>query len=175
MKLSKILGAIDGGINTTIKLLSLLACGVLAIMLLVVFINVIGRFLFNKPFTGTVELVELIMVIIGFFAMAYTAMKRGHVIVDIMVCRLSRRTQAIMSRIVLFLSFGIFATVTYQGTMIALYYARHMEQASTVLKVPFAPAWFVMVLGCLLLCLKLLMGALLAPSPDEEPKGSIIK
>ena len=173
MKPSKVLSSIAGGIDTTIRSLSAVACIVIGIMALLVVSNVLGRFLFNQPLLGIVELVEMMMVIIGFFAIAYTAIDRGHVRVDLVISRLSRRTQAILGSIAFLLSAGIFAIITYQGSVNTIYYAQHLKEASTVLSVPFAPFRFVMALGCLLLCLRLLVDVfhLLSTARKEEQKG----
>ncbi len=173
MKASKVLSFIVGGIDATIRFLGSVACVVVGIMALLVVSNVVGRFLFDKPLLGIVELVEMMMVIIGFFAIAYTAISRGHVHVDLVITRLSRRTQAILGSIAFFLSAGIIAIITYQGSVNTIYYAQHLKEASTVLSVPFAPFRFVMALGCLLLCLRLLVDIFhfLSSARKEEQKG----
>ncbi len=173
MKPSKVLRTVTDGVDVTIRLLSVVACGLIAIMVLVVAINVVGRLLFNQPLLGTVELVELMMVIVVFFAMSYTAVKRGHVIVDLVTSRLSRRNRAILRSITFFLSAGIFAVITYRGSVNAMYYAHHPDQATTVLSVPFAFSTFVMAIGCLLLCLKLFLDVFHTLPPEEGQKGGL--
>jgi len=173
VKFGKVLSAIAGGIDSVIRSLASVACVVLGIMVLLVVSNVLGRFLFKQPLLGIVELVEMMMVIIGFFAIAYTALNRGHVRVDLVISRLSRRTQTILGSIAFFLSAGIFAIITYEGSVNTIYYIHHLKESSTVLSVPFAPFRFVMALGCLLLCLRLLVDAFRPHSKttEEEPKG----
>ena len=156
MKFQRLLISITGGIDTISRSLGIVACVVLGIMVLLVVFHVLSRFLFNQPLLGIVELIEMMMVIIGFFALVYTAINRGHVRVDLVISRLSKRTRAILSSIGFLLSAGIFAAITYQGIINTIYYARHLEQTSTVLSVPLAPFKFIMALGCLLLSLRLL-------------------
>ena len=177
MKFRRVLNAITGGIDATIRALGSVACVAAGIMTLLVVSNVLGRFLFKQPLLGIVELVEMMMVIIGFFAIAYTAIDRGHVRVDLVLSRLSRRTQAILGSIAFFLSAVIFAIITYQGSVNTIYYIHHLKEASTVLSVPFAPFRFVMALGCLLLCLRLLADVFrpLSKTSKEEQKGESSK
>ena len=171
MKPGKVLSKIAGAVDTIIKSLSAAACVVIAILALVVVSHIVGRFLFKQPLLGIVELVEIMMVIIGFFAIGYTAIKRGHVHVDLVISRLSRRTQAVLLRIAFFLSTGVFAVITYQGIVNTIYYTQHLGQTTTVLSVPFAPLRFVMALGCLLLCLRLLVDVFHPLPPKEGRNG----
>ena len=71
--------SISGIINKIIKALTWMAYLVILLMLIIIVGNIIGRFFFNKPLLGTVELVELGMVIIGFFAMPYATMTNANV------------------------------------------------------------------------------------------------
>lgn len=173
MKLGKLLYAIAGGVDAIIKPLTWVACGVLGAMTLVVVINVVGRFLLNQPLSGTIELVELMIVIVTFIAIPYTAVKRGHVRVGVVISRLSRRAQAILGSIGFFLSAGIFAVITYQGGVVAMSYAQNLSRTTDILFIPFAPFKFVMVLGCLLLCLKLLEHVFHPIPPEEGRKGGL--
>ena len=175
MKYHELIKSIAGTIDRITRSLSILSCFVLGIMVLLVVANVCGRFLFEQPILGIVELIEMMMVIIGFFAIVYTAIHRGHVRVDLLLSRLSIRTKAILSSIGFLLSAATFAIITYQGTINAIYYAKNLEQTSTVLAVPFAPFKFIMALGCLLLSLRLLVEVFLIFSSnyEEQTKDNI--
>ena len=173
MKLSKLLGVIAGTIDTTIKSLSAAACVVIAILALVVVSHIVGRFLFNQPLLGIVELVEMMMVIIGFFAIGYTAIKRGHVRVDVIIARFSRRTQAIMTSIACFMAAALFAVITYRATVNAIYFAQRLDEDTSILSIPFAPFRAVMVLGCLLLFVKLLVHIFRPLPPEEGREGGL--
>lgn len=157
MNFVKVQSSIANSINTTIKGLTWFTCFLIGLMLIIVIGNIIGRFLFDKPLLGTVELIELIMVIIGFFAMPFAVMNRVNVRVEIITARLSRRTQAILGFIAFFLSAVIVAFITYQAFVNSLYYIHHFNQATTVLSIPFAPFRLVMAFGCLILFLRLLL------------------
>jgi TRAP-type transport system small permease protein len=61
--------------------------------------DVIGRYVFNKPIKGAMEINELMMVIVAFLALAYCTMHRSHIIVEVILFRLSKRTQAILNSI----------------------------------------------------------------------------
>ena len=66
-------------IHGVMKTLGIMGCFFLGVMVLVVMINVLGRLIFGRPLKGTIELVEAMMLILAFFAIPYTANKKGHV------------------------------------------------------------------------------------------------
>lgn len=172
MGLRKLLGAITGIVDAIIKSLAWVSCVILGLMGLVVAINVFGRYLLNKPLLGTVELVEVMMVIVAFFTIPYAQLIRRHVRVDLVTSHLPRRTQAIMGSIAFFLSAGIFIVITYQGTVFAIFNAQDLDKATFLFHIPHALLWSVMVLGCILLCLKLLSDIFRPVQPEEEKKGT---
>lgn len=77
----------------------------LAMMMLFTFFDVIGRYFFNRPLVGTVEVTELLMALIVYLGVGYTTLLRGHIRVDIVITRLPKRPQAFLD--VLTLSMGI--------------------------------------------------------------------
>jgi len=54
------------------------------------------RAAFNKPITGTIEIAELLMVIIVFFGLSWTTHKKMHIKVDLFVARYPKRMQEII-------------------------------------------------------------------------------
>jgi TRAP-type C4-dicarboxylate transport system permease small subunit len=143
------------GLDIVIKSLFGVACVALSIMVLLVAGNVVMRYIFNKPLAGSVELIEMLMIIIAFFVMPYTAIKGDHVRINLITSRLSKRTKAIMGSIAFFLSTVILAIIFYQSSLSAIFYIHHPERATTVLSIPFAPFRVVIAVGFLLLCLAL--------------------
>ncbi len=66
---------------------------VLAVMMLMTFFDVIGRYFLNQPIVGTVDMTELYMGLIVFLGIGATTLKRGHISVDIVVSRLRPRAR----------------------------------------------------------------------------------
>ena len=62
--------------------LAYVACGVLALLAIVTFADVIARYAFNRPFSFTVEVTELAMGLIVYFGVGLTTHETGHVAVD---------------------------------------------------------------------------------------------
>lgn len=60
-----------------------MAAIVLLVLVLITCIDVIGRYAFNSPLVGTVELVEICMGAITFFSFPLMFMRHDHIIVDL--------------------------------------------------------------------------------------------
>ena len=107
------------------------------------------------------------MVVIAFFSIIYTQQERGHVHVDLILTNLRGRTKTILTSFGFFIGFLIYAIITYQSTNEALWYARDLDQMTYLLHIPFAPFRFIMVLGCFLLCLRLIVDMFRPLEPEK--------
>ena len=73
----------------------------LGLMMLFTFFDVIGRYFFNQPLVGTVEVTELLMGLIVYLGVGYTTLLRGHIRVDILITHLPPRPQALLELLTL--------------------------------------------------------------------------
>ncbi len=123
--------------------LAAVACVCLVVLMLVTFIDVIGRYLFNSPITYSVELIELGMGLTVCFGLAATTLKKAHIAVDMLV--------AVMPQ---FLKF-VFESIASMGIILvlALMAWRLFERANgfasdgletSVLGMPVAPVVYCM-------------------------------
>jgi TRAP-type C4-dicarboxylate transport system permease small subunit len=142
-------------------------------MALIVIINVFGRFLLGMPLKGVVELVEVIMPVIAFFSIVHTQQERVNVHVDLVLGRLRGRIKSIMTSFGFFLGLVTYGIITYQASIEALWYARDLGQRTALFHIPFAPFRFIMVLGCFLLCLRLLVDMFRPLSPEKWTEGDL--
>ncbi len=127
----------------------------LAIMFLLVGEVILRRF-FNRPFTGTFELVQFMLVTIVYLGTAYTATKKGHIAVDMVVSKLSLKAQTVIDTVTLFMSFGLIALMTWRN----IFRARDLwlqNESSFLLSVPFFPFYYLVAFGCGVLSLVLLV------------------
>jgi len=97
-----------------ISLLSLL------IMVFFVTVDVIGRYLFNKPITGGMEIQELMMVVIVFLAMGVATQEKTHVIVELLIQYFKGRTLTITNSITGLISFAFVALLVWQTLVMDL-------------------------------------------------------
>lgn len=155
------------------KTLGFMGCFFIGMMVLVVIVNILGRLIFERPLKGTIELVEAMMLILAFFAIPYTANKRGHVSVKLIVARLPKRAQDIIRSIGYFLSAGIMGVIAYQATMNTIYYTQNLHETTAILYIPLAPLRLIMALGCLILCIQLILDMFQPTKTEDTSKGDV--
>jgi TRAP-type C4-dicarboxylate transport system permease small subunit len=144
------------------RTINLLGVAVLFLMMLVVAADVIGRYVFNRPLTGAFDTVELMMVILVFFSLAYCAAADGHVRVDVLHSRLPKRIQANLDSITFAASAFIvglifWRLVTRAGGVFLEAPGPSTLPATLTLKIPHWPFIFLAAAGSLLFCLELLI------------------
>ena len=87
-------------IKRYVRYLNILAATVsgasIFVMVLVVAIDVVGRYVFNRPLRGGQELVEVTLVVAVLLSLGYTSMRERHVRMDLVVSRLGSRGRAIV-------------------------------------------------------------------------------
>ena len=128
--------------------------GVVAMMLLAVG-NILLRMVW-KPIFGTYDIIEFIGAILVAFAIAYCAVQRGHIQVELVVARFPQQVQGIIGSITGFLSLGIFALITWQCLVLASDMRRVGEVSMSAL-LPFYPYIYGVGFGIALLCLVILV------------------
>ena len=132
---------------------------VMFFMALFVAIDVVGRYVFNKPFKGSSDLIELMMGVAVFFGMAYCAQQDGHTRVDVVFSHLPKQVQAYLDAITFAASLFIYILITWQlGTRVG-YYIVEPERATVtdMLHIPHMPVIALAALGSAVLCLELLI------------------
>src|SRR5512135_3433407 len=106
------------GLERGIRGLSLILAGVAAVVLaFVMFLmvaDVFCRYLLNRPILGSFEITEFMMIVLVFFSIAFAQIKKAHISVDVLVLKLSRRTQQIFQAIGSLLGLGLFSLMTWQ-------------------------------------------------------------
>jgi TRAP-type C4-dicarboxylate transport system permease small subunit len=144
-KLQKIVDSVSWGA-------ALISTGALAVMLVVVVANVIGRRFLHQPIAGTTELTEMAMLCIVFLALAWCAVERAHISVGVVMERFSPRVQAIVDSINYLAGLGLCILIVWQTILRAI---DVQEQGLTTFihKVPHFPFYWVIAAGFAILCL----------------------
>jgi len=167
----KVFQTVANGVHALVRVLTWIASGALSILILFVVANVLSRFLFKKPLPGTIEVIELVAVVIVFFSVAYTETKRAHIYVELVVSKLRRRTQAVLASMMYFLAAIFFAVMAWRSSVLAWSYLFPTTRETYVLSIPIAPFLFVVAFGSLVLALETVIH-IFYPLPDEERKGA---
>ena len=147
---------LDKGIRNTGKILNAIGMGMLAVMMFLGAGDVIGRYVFNRPISGAMEVSSILLAGIVLLGWAHTQATDGHVRVELVLSRFSPRVRAIINSVTLFLSLVLFSLIVWQGAMTAI---SHWEsqRLMPVIMVPIAPFELLVPLGALVLCLVLII------------------
>lgn len=137
------------------KIFHILGSGVLALMMFLTAGDVTLRYIFNRPIVGAFDLTEYMMAIMVSFGLAYCALMKGHVSVDLVVSRFPKRVQAVIDAVTGLLSLGLFSIITWQCFVnVKLQYSSGFT--STVLLIPVFPFAGLVGIGSAMLTLVLL-------------------
>ena len=143
------------GFKRVIRRITYSVCAVgmfLAIpLMLITTSDVISRGFFNKPIPGTLELSEYMLSIIILLGAAYTQQVKGHVGVDFLTKRFSKRTQSILEVFTTLASMLIIAIMIWQGYVEGI----HEKTVSDMLRVPQWPFRLLVAVGGFMLLLEL--------------------
>jgi len=127
----------------------------LALLMFLTFADVAGRYFFRKPITGTYENTEFMLAIIVGLSIAYTATKKEHISIDLVVSRLPSRAQAIIDSITCLISLGLFFLITWQYVLqtTTIYGSKW---STMILYIPYYPFYGVVTIGIAMLTIVLL-------------------
>jgi TRAP-type C4-dicarboxylate transport system permease small subunit len=142
---------------------TVIGAGFLIGAMLLMVANIVYRF-FGGVIAGTYELVGLFMVVTAAFALGYTALRQGHVVVKIVVSRFSKRTQAIIESFTSAIGLGLLALIVWESVWLTREKVLVGGEESAMLGVPFLPFRCAWMLGLFLFCLVLLIDLLKALS-----------
>lgn len=166
--MSKEAGAFQKGVRKTEDVLSLIGVGLFLIMMFVGAGDVIGRYVFNRPISGALEISQIAMLGVVLFFLASTQAKKGHITVEIVFNRYPPRVKTILGLATLLLSLAIFGLIAWQAGVIALedWQEQRIFPVSTI---PYAPVRFFISLGAFVLCLEFIIQMLrLLPELKRE-------
>jgi TRAP-type C4-dicarboxylate transport system permease small subunit len=141
------LGRVNGRVTMW---LARIAAFVLALLAVVTFCDVIGRYLFNAPFTFTVEMTELSMGLIVYLGIGLTTHGNEHISVDFVTLRLSDRARALLGVItnalaLVFLCVMVWRVWLQAGVLLT------KGDVTQIWRVPIWPVAFVMAFGAVFL------------------------
>jgi TRAP-type C4-dicarboxylate transport system permease small subunit len=123
------------------RLFDLVSAALLAAMAAVTFVDVVGRYLFNRPMRGAFELTEVLMAATIFAALPSLTRRREHIAIDILDHYLPARVQRIRDRVIDAASAAVVAFLAWRFFL----QARQMNVDglyTQALQMPLAPVVF---------------------------------
>ena len=147
----------SGSLYSTIRPISVVlqgvGAGVLTVMMLLTASDVTLR-QFKIPIMGTDDITAFLMATLVSFGLAYCAIRKGHVQVEVIVERFPNRAQAIIDTVTTLLSLGLCTLITWQSfvNMVSVYTSGATSWTLNIIVFPFAGlvafgfVWFTLVL-----------------------------
>jgi TRAP-type C4-dicarboxylate transport system permease small subunit len=109
-------------------------------------ISVIG------PVPGSLEMTEIMLGILISFGLGYTALKKGHIRVDLLLQYTSKKQTSWFDVFTYFLSFALYCGITWQAWLNG--FSLFKDQLRTaVLSIPVFPFSFILVMGAAIVAL----------------------
>ncbi|MCR4420578.1 MAG: TRAP transporter small permease [Clostridia bacterium] len=137
------------------KAFNYVSCATLFLMVLLVFVNVVGRYLLNLPVPGAVELIQLGMAVVVGLGFGYCAIEHRNVRVDLLMERLPRRVQEVVDSVTCCLSIVTACLLAWQ-IGVQGYELIRAGRASVELHIPFYPFYLILAVGWGVLAVALL-------------------
>ncbi|NLB18453.1 MAG: TRAP transporter small permease [Syntrophomonadaceae bacterium] len=125
------------------------------VMMLTIVANCSGRII-RHPVYGTEDYVSLLSLILVSTTIAYCAVQKAHIRIDLVFSRFSQTTQAIVGSIIDLLGLGLFTTVSWQCVALGMRMMKTGDKTMSAL-ITLYPFLFVVAFGCALFSLVLLV------------------
>lgn len=138
--------------ESIVWMFSIVGTSAIGFISLLIYLDVMGRYIFNFAIQGAGEVSEYLLVFIAFLGLGYAQLTGTHVRVEILLSRLSPRLQRKVDIIVLLLVAAFFIVMTWQiGKETYLVWERKVSHWGTTWSLPTWPVSFVAFIGCILL------------------------
>jgi TRAP-type transport system small permease protein len=175
---SQVVKGLSRVVDPLVKVGAVIACTALAAMMFLTFLDVAGAQIgklsfvsnltsFFRPIIGSQEITELLMMLLVSFALGYTALKKGHIRVDLVMQYTSKKANHWFDVFAYGFSFIMYVLIAWQGWIYAFDNIR-THTVSTILNIPIPPFNFLLVIGAGLAALIFLRDFL---KSIEEVKG----
>lgn len=150
-----------------LRILALISGGLLLVLMGFTVVDVVLRYVFNAPFSGSFEFTEFLMSAIVFLAIAYTGWTGGHVSVDLFEKWLDRPGLRFLPAAIALVGSALFAVIAWQGMRETI---ATIDQLSNMLRWPHYPFRFIVAFGAAMFAIVLLIQSI--QSLRQPPAGS---
>jgi TRAP-type C4-dicarboxylate transport system permease small subunit len=157
--------------------LARIAAVALAVIAVVTFGDVVGRYFFHAPFAFTVELTQMAMALVVYFGVGLVTHEDAHINADVVILRLSPRLRALLALATNLLALG-FLTIMVWRLWLQAEFLRAKGDTTMVWQVPLWPVAVAVAAGSVLLLTGVLLHligawrALSNPQPVPMPAAA---
>ena len=158
-------------IMNKVNFLLAFVCGALVFFyMFLVGVNITGRYLFNNPIDGTLEIGQLVLATVIFFSLAYTQKEDAHIRVTAVLKALPQKWQDRFEKTILAIGFLIMVLMAWRALPFALE-SFELREVHMSVDVPIWPTKFIFFIGWCILGLQFLlefMNRVLSESGQEK-------
>ncbi|GAB6147357.1 TRAP transporter large permease [Desulfocicer niacini] len=129
------------------KIFAYLGGACVALMMFVVAIDVILRYGLSMPISFSVELTQILLLIVVYLGIGCCGLNKSHVAIDVIVSRFSKEVQAVISLIGGLISFCLLTAFIWQTILQSKIFSK-FSQTTSGLHIPFSVLLFVVAVGC---------------------------
>jgi TRAP-type C4-dicarboxylate transport system permease small subunit len=136
-----------------LRLMSLTAGWIIVALMIYTVVDVVLRYIFNSPFSGSLEITEFAMSAIVFLGIAYCGWVGGHVSVDVIEKGMTSLPVRTIRAVLLFagaITLGAMAWLTAHEAL------GSMQRISNMMRWPHWPFQMIVALGSAMYCIVLL-------------------
>jgi TRAP-type C4-dicarboxylate transport system permease small subunit len=144
------MGNVFNSLKLVSKVLNSIAGIAVTVMMLLTVTDVLLR-AGGRPIIGTFEIVSLLLALVIGFGIPQVSLDRGHVFMEVLVEKLSRRVKNVMHTFTRLLCLGLFAFIGGNLFNVAARFHASGEVSATI-KIPFYPVAYGVAICCLLEC-----------------------
>ncbi len=140
------------------RVMAVVSAVALAAMMMIVVINVVGRYVFLRPLEGDFELVGLLLVIAGSWGMGYCQLLKGNIRINIIIDLFRPRGQAILNFIAYLICLATAGMICWQTLLrVQEYMNKELGYVTETLSLLFWPFMLMMAIGLGWLCVVFLI------------------
>jgi TRAP-type C4-dicarboxylate transport system permease small subunit len=151
-----LISGIEHGTRKGAALLFWVGAGFACVILVVTAIDVIGRYFFDKPLRGALEICVLAAVAMVSLTLAHTQARKGHVEADILYVRFPRWIRSKLDVVSSFLALVVAGVLGYQAILVALHIWRVEPIPPITTVLPTFPFRLLIAIGALALAIELI-------------------
>ena len=118
----------------------------LAFFMLVTAADVLGRYLFNAPITGSIEVISLALLLSIMGMIPYIGAMNRHITIDYLPGALRERPRLVLESVTTLIAFYLVSVIVWRSIQYGLLLMRN-NQATTVLQIPLFPFVFLVAIG----------------------------
>lgn len=139
----------------TVRWLHIIGMGMCFLWVCFMFIDVLMRYVFDRPYAGGQDVSEVILIIVIFAGVAHAQLTGKHISVDVITSQISRRSATVIESITSLLSLCVVGVMVWRGVVNTIEFAGKGSM-SPMIGIPLAPTAALIPIGGALLFILLL-------------------